>query len=121
MTALFTANFVTSLIFGLGFLLIPSTMLGSYQVSVSEELVFMTRMFGISLLSVAVIMWYVRRSDNQAFINAAARSSFLYWILSPIFFVFAQLAGMFNYMGWVTIGFHVFFALWYAYKLFIRP
>ena len=121
MTALFTANLIMNLFFGLGFTLIPATMLSVYEGNMSPEFVFMTRLFGAALLNTCIVLWYARRSENQDVINLAARSNLLYWILGSIALLSAQLAGLFNFMGWGTFGFHVFFVIWYVYKLFIRP
>jgi len=121
MTALFTANLVMNLFFGLGFTIAPALMLSVYEANMSPEFVFMTRMFGSTLLSTCVVLWYARRSENQDVIDMTARANFLYWVLGSIAILIAQLAGMFNFMGWGTFGFHVFFAIWYMYKLFIRP
>lgn len=120
MTALFTANLIMNLFFGLGFTLLPAQMLSVYQANMSAEFVFMTRMFGIALLSTCVILWYARRSDSQLIIDFTAKSNLLYWVLGSLALLFAQLAGLFNFMGWGTFGFHVFFALWYLYMMFIR-
>jgi hypothetical protein len=121
MKTLFTVNLVVSLIFGFGFVLVPEIMLNTYEANISAELVFMARMFGSALLTLCVILFYVRRTENQEFINTAARALCLYWILGAIWLTVAQLAGLFNFMAWLTVGLHVFFAVWYAYKIFIRP
>jgi len=120
MNALFNINMVFNLVFGLGFSFLPTMMIDTYGVELSDGGYVMTRMFGAALLSTVVLLWYVRRSENQDFINSSARSMFLYWILGSIFILIAQLAGLFNWVAWGTFGFHTVFALWYAYMIFVR-
>lgn len=121
MTALFTANLVMNLFFGLGFSFLPALMLSVYGANMSSEFIFVTRMFGSALLSICVVLWYARRSENQTIIDLTVRSNLLYWLLGSIMLLFAQLNGLFNFMGWGTFGFHLFFTIWYVYKIFIRP
>jgi hypothetical protein len=121
MTALFTANLVMNLFFGLGFSFVPSFMLSLYGADLSPGFIFVTRMFGSTLLSTCIVLWYARRSENQTIIELTVRSNLLYWLLGSIMLLLAQLDGLFNFMGWGTFGFHVFFMLWYVYKMFIRP
>ena len=121
MTALFTGNLFMNFVFGLGFTVVPSFMLGLYEADLSPEFIFVTRMFGSTLLSTCVVLWYVRQSEDQTIIDMTARANILYWFLGSIMLLFAQLDGLFNWVGWGTFGFHVFFTLWYVYKMFIRP
>ena len=120
MTAIFTANLVINAIFGIGFTLVPAFMLSVYDANMSDEFVFMARMFGAALVNTCVVLWYARKSENQKIIDLASYSNLAYWVLGSIAFVIVQLAGLFNFMGWGTLGFHLIFAIWYIYLLFIR-
>ncbi len=120
MTAIFTANLVMNAFFGIGFTLVPAFMLSVYGANMSAEFVFMARLFGAALLNTCVVLWYARKSEHQDIIDLAAYSNLVYWVLGSIAFVIVQLAGMFNFMGWGTLGFHAVFVLWYVYVLFIR-
>jgi hypothetical protein len=121
MTVLFTANLVTNFVFGLGFTIFPDFMLSLFEPNMSAEFTFVTRMFGSALLGTCIVLWYARRSEDKTILDLAARSNLLYWLLGSIILLFANLDGLFNFMGWVTFGEHAFFTLWYVYKMFIRP
>jgi hypothetical protein len=96
-------------------------MLSLYEANLSPEFIMMTRMFGLTLLSTCVVLWYARRSENQLVIELTSRANILYWLLGSIVILIAQINGLYNWVAWGTFGFHAFFFLWYVYKMFIRP
>ncbi len=121
MSTLFNANLIVNLFFGLGFSILPRLMMSLYGVEFADGAYAMVQLFGAALLSTVVLLWYVRRSENQEFIAGSARSMLTYWILGSIVILLAQLAGVFNWLAWGTLGFHLIFVVWYVYKLFVRP
>ena len=118
MKTLFAVNLVVSLLFGIGFTLVPETMVDIYGASLSEMGITMARLFGSEILAFAVLLWYVRRSGNRDFTQGTVRAMFTYWVAGTIFLVIAQLGGLMNAMGWGTIGLHAVFIVWYGYYIF---
>lgn len=114
MGTLFTVTFVVELIFGIGFIAVPGFLLGNFGVASTPELIFMARLFGSALLAFSTLLWYARGSKSTDLRKAAVRSFFLYFLVSTIFIVLAQLAGLFNIMGWSMAVMHGGFLIWYA-------
>jgi len=114
MQTLFTSTFVVELIFALGFIVAPGTLFGTFGVEPSPFATALARMFGSALLAICTLLWYARKSKSTDLQTAALRSMFLYWLASSVFLVMAQLAGIFNAMGWATIVMHVGFMIWYG-------
>jgi hypothetical protein len=114
MGTMFTVTFVVELIFALGFIIAPGTLFGTFGVEPSPFGISLARMFGSALLAFCTLLWYARGSKSTDLRKATIRSLFIYWLVSSVFLVIAQLAGIFNVMGWSTVVLHVGFLIWYA-------
>ena len=114
MGTLFTVTFVVELIFALGFIIAPGTLFSTFGVEPSPFGISLARMFGSALLAFCTLLWYTRGSKSTDLRKATIRSLFIYWLVSSVFLVIAQLTGIFNAMGWSTVVLHVGFLIWYA-------
>jgi hypothetical protein len=112
MKTLFTVTMIVELIFALGFLAVPDTLLGTFGVSLDPAGIALARLFGSALLAFVTLVYYARSSESPDLQKAAARSLFVYWLFSTVFMLIAQLAGLFNTMGWSTIVMHLGFLIW---------
>ena len=120
MTVLFTVTFIVELLFAVGFIAAPGFLLGNFGVASTPELVFMARLFGSALLAFCTFLWYARSSESVELQVTVVRGMFVYWLLSTIFALMGQLAGLFNVMGWSTIVLHTGFLIWYGTFVFKR-
>ena len=121
MKTLFNVNIVAALHFGLGFVLIPSTLLDLYDVSLSDQGITVARLLGSAILAYPVLLWYAGRSGDPEYMKGASRALFTYWLLGTIFLIIAQLDGQLSAVfGWVTIGLHVIMLVWYASYIFLK-
>ncbi len=114
MTTLFTVTFIVELIFGIGFIAVPDFLLGNFGVASTPDLILMARLFGSALLAFSTLLWYARSSKSTDLQKATIRSFFLYYLISTVFIVLGQLAGVFNIMGWSMVVMHGGFLIWYA-------
>jgi hypothetical protein len=88
--------------------------MGTFGVALDPVGTTLARMFGAALLAFVTLLYYVRRSDNPDFQKGTIRSLFVYWLVSTVFMIIAQLGGLFNPMGWSTIVMHLGFLIWYG-------
>jgi hypothetical protein len=114
MGTMFTVTFVVELIFALGFLFIPGTLFGTFGVDPSPFGIALSRLFGSALLAFCTLLWYARGSKSTDLRKATIRSLFLYWLVSTILMLMAQLAGIFNALGWGTVALHAGALIWYG-------
>jgi hypothetical protein len=56
---------VLSLLFGIGFVLAPGQVLSNYGIENSPTVALMSRLFGGTLLAIAVILWSARDFTNR--------------------------------------------------------
>src|SRR3979409_1986946 len=61
---------VLSVLFGLGFVLAPAQVLANYGVESSPAVALMSRLFGGTLLAMAVILWSARDFHDAAALRA---------------------------------------------------
>jgi hypothetical protein len=121
MKTLLVINIVVALLFGLGFVLVPVTLLDFYEVSLSDQGITVARLFGSAILAYPVLLWYAGRSGDPEYIKGASRTLFTYWLLGTIFLLIAQLNGQLNALfGWLTIGLHGVMLLWYGIYIFLK-
>jgi hypothetical protein len=118
MKTLFTVTLIVELIFAVGFMAVPGPLFSAFGVTPDEFGISLSRMFGSALLAFATLLWYARSSDSPDLHKATVRGMFLYWLLSSVFLILAQLGGLFNSMGWSPILINVGFLIWYGTFVF---
>jgi hypothetical protein len=112
MKTLFTVTLIVELIFALGFIGAPAMLFSTFGVTPGAISISLARMFGSALLAFVTLLWYTRSSVSPDLHKATTRSLFLYWLVSLVILVMAQLAGLFNAMGWSTVILHLVFLVW---------
>jgi hypothetical protein len=114
MKTLFTVTLIVELIFALGFIAVPEALFGTFGVTPDAFGVSLARLFGSALLAFVTLLYYARSSESPDLQKTTIRSLFIYWLVSSVFLIMAQLGGLFNSMGWSTILLHVGFLIWYG-------
>ena len=118
MTTLFTVTLIVELLFAIGFIVAPGPLFSTFGVTTDAFSSALIRMFGSALLGFVVLLWHGRSSTSAEVHRTVLWSMFTYWLISSILMVVAQLGGVFNSMGWATVGLHVGFLVAYALFLF---
>ncbi len=117
MNALFLVYLIVEAIFGIGFLFVPDLMMGPFGVTLDETSTTFARLFGTLLISIPVLLFFVRRSASTEFRRGVVYCVFTYLLLSTILLLITQLRGMMNPMGWGIVSLHFVFMLWFGYYL----
>ena len=120
MRTLFTVTLIVELIFALGFIAAPGTLLGTFDVTPDPFAIALSRIFGSALLAFCTLLWYARSSRSADLHKSTIRTMFTYWLVSTIFLALAQIGGIFNTMGWGNVVLHLGFLIWYAVYAFRR-
>ncbi len=101
--AYFAVFAVLALLFGIAFVLAPGPVLANYGItSTNPPLALMSRLFGATLLALAVIQWMARDFD------AAPRRAVLIGVgvadaVAFLIAIAAVIAGTINALGWSTV------------------
>jgi hypothetical protein len=117
MNALFLVYLIVEVIFGIGFLFVPGLMMGPMGVTLDETSTTFARLFGSLIISIPVLLFFVRKSGSTEFRRGVVYCIFTYLLLSTILLLITQLKGLMNPMGWGIVILHFVFMLWFGYYL----
>jgi hypothetical protein len=111
---LFLVAMIVEGLFAVGFIAVPRQMLGPYGVTLDRTATNFVRLFGSALLAFPVLLWYARASTAIDVKRAAARALFTYFLVSTVLILAIQLGGQMNALGWIIVGLHVAFTVWFG-------
>ncbi|MCU0377371.1 MAG: hypothetical protein MUC78_03845 [Bacteroidales bacterium] len=117
MNTLFLVYLIVEVIFGIGFLFVPDLMMSPMGVTLDEQSMTFARLLGTLIISIPVLMFFVRKSASTEFRRGVVSSVFTYLLLSTILLLITQLKGLMNSMGWGIVFLHMAFMLWFGYFL----
>lgn len=117
MHAVFTTAMIVEVVFGLAFLLFPAALLGRMGMALSPAAEALARLFGSAILSLAVLLWLVRRSRSAPFQRGVGISLLVYYLLSGGVFALALRGGLVNTTAWGALILHSFLAGWLGLAL----
>ena len=107
----FIAHAVTEVIFGLGFLIAPGTLLGFLGTTTDATGLVLSRIAGAVILSVAIISWLARDVPTGILRDAMVWSFTLAHTGAGIVVALAVWAGTFNWLGWPAAALDALFVL----------
>lgn len=107
----FIAHAVTEVIFGLGFLIAPGTLLGFLGTTTDATGLVLSRIAGAVILSLAIISWLARDVPTGILRDAMVWSFTLAHTGAGIVVALAVWAGTFNWLGWPAAALDALFVL----------
>ena len=113
---------VIVVVFGIGFVLIPTTIMSFYGVTLNPGGAVMTQLFGASFILLGILLWFARNAPSsdvalRAIVLAVTVGDAIGFIVALL----AQLSGMMNSLGWVTVALYLLLALGFGYFQFVKP
>jgi hypothetical protein len=108
---------ILSVLFGIGFVSAPDQVLINYGVESSPAIALMSRLFGGTLLAMAVILWSARDFHDQAAVRAVLIGSGISDVVNLVVALLAVTSGTVNALGWSTVLIYLCGALGAAYFL----
>ena len=116
-----TLNSIVAMPFGLLFTLFPGFILsGVYGAELNGTGAILARMLGGEFLCFGVITWLARDRGLETQLLLAL-GCLIGFSVGAVALVWAQLAGIFNALGWMMVLTYVFFALAYGVIYLKRP
>jgi hypothetical protein len=115
MKTLFLVYLIVETIFGIGFLFFPSFLMNPMGVVLDESSTAFARMFGSLILSIPVLIFFVRKSSDAGFRRAVIYSVCVYLFISTILMIINLLKGLMNTLGWSMVALHLAFLIWFGY------
>lgn len=107
----FILNTIAAGFFALVCLFIPATMLSWYGVEFNDVTLLMTSFFGVGLLAVALVTFYLRNSEFNSDIKSVVLALLLSDIVGVIVAIWGQVSNIVNILGWLTVIIYGFFTI----------
>ena len=118
---LLLVNAVVALVYGVGLVLLPSTLLSMYGVTPGPAVNLASQLFGVELLHVGLICWFARNVSDGPAQRALIVASLIGQVIGVIVALMGTLSGVFNVVGWSAVAIYVLLGLGYAYLQFMKP
>ena len=116
------AKAVVEVIFGIGFVLMPKFMGGTFGMNFDASAALMAQLFGAAFIFGSIVLWLARNVDRD---DVACRAILIAVVVSNaigfIVTLMASLSGVWNAMGWLPVLLYLVFGLAFAYFLFMKP
>jgi len=112
----FIFNFITGIIFGLGFMFIPDMIMTMLGFSGEADGPTAFRFFGITVFGVSILCFLIRNEESSNTRQAIIKTQIINLTLINIFLlIFGDLT---NLMLWSTVFLHILMIIAYGYILF---
>jgi len=119
---LMTIKAAIVVVFGIGFVLIPETIMSYYDVRLNPGGAVMTQYFGAAFILLGIILWFARNaSRSDVALKAIILAVVVGDVIGFIVALMAQLDGVMNGLGWTSVALYLIFALGFGYFQFIKP
>ena len=118
---LFLIHSLIALLYSLGLLLIPQTMLFLYGITTTAGDRLLAQFFGVQLLTSGLVTLLARDESASSARNAITLSILISSAVGLIVSIGGTLAGTMNVLGWSAVVIYGFFAIAFAFFQFIGP
>jgi hypothetical protein len=108
---------VLSALFGIGFVLAPSQVLANYGIESTPAVAVMSRLFGGTLLAMAVVLWSARDFQHAAATRAVLIGLCFSDAVNFVVATAATTTGTINALGWSTVVIYLAGAVGAGYYL----
>jgi hypothetical protein len=112
---------VIAIVFGLGFVLVPSTLWALYGVKLDTAGMYLAQLFGTANIGIGLVVFFARGASAPDIGRRLAMGILGWSIIEGIVLLLGQLAGVTNMLGWMFVGFDAVLAVVYAYLLLAGP
>jgi uncharacterized membrane protein YfcA len=112
---------IITIVFGIGFVVKPATVLSLYGVTLDPVGAYMTRLFGAAFIVVGALLWYARKDPGSPALRAIVLGVFIGDVIGFIIALLGQLSGILNALGWLTVALYFLLALGFGYFQYKKP
>jgi hypothetical protein len=112
-STVFLIGAVIALLFGIGFIAMPATVLSVYGVSPDVPTVLMARFFGTALLQIALTLWALKDTRDVATQRGLALGGAIAGVVGFVVSLMGTMAGTLNTMGWSAVAIYAILLLLY--------
>lgn len=107
---------VIAFIFGLGFILVPVSVVGLYGNTLEGVGVFIARYLGAALLGLSFLAWSTRKETDRE----VQVGFFFAMVLGLIVSLYDAIAGTHNILVWLNVLIYLLLGLGFGYYAFVK-
>lgn len=110
---------IVVVIFGIGFVVVPVWLGSIYGMTLDKQGALMAQLFGTAFIFEAIVLWLGKNfpwPEAQKIVIGVTLSNAIGFVVSLI----ATLNGVWNALGWLSVGLFLVFGLVFAYFWFIK-
>jgi hypothetical protein len=109
---------VTCVVYGIGLIFIPSTMLSWFDLTLTQELTLLAQIFGAALLGYAVIFWMTRGDTPSEARRIIILGEVVHSLIATILWIIAIVGGIGNALMFLPLFSHVSLVIWFGLLYF---
>ena len=118
---LLTINAIVALVYGISFVLVPTTVLSLYGMTQGTSEALAGQFFGVALISIGLLTWFARNVADSEAQRAIILALLISDVIGVIVAVLGTVNGVMSAVGWSAVGIYLLLALGYAYFQFMKP
>ena len=113
---------VIVVIFGIGFVLIPTTLMSCYGMTLSQGGAVMAQLLGASFILLGIVLWSAKKAPrSDVALRAIVLAVLVGDLIGFIIALLAQLNGAWNALGWCNVVLYLLLAIGFGYFHFVKP
>jgi uncharacterized membrane protein YfcA len=109
---------VITIVFGIGFVVVPVRVMSYYGVTLDPAGAYMTKLFGAAFIVIGLLLWYARKDAGSPALKAIVLGVFIGDLIGFVIALQAQLLGIVKALGWLTVVLYFLLALGFGYFQF---
>jgi len=114
-STLMSIKAVICLFFGVGEVLLPTTLMSYYGATLDPGGAFMAQLFGSAFILLGLLLWLMRNTTEVSTVKAFSMSLFIGDAVGFVVSLIAVLNGVVNALGWTTVALYLLIGLGFGY------
>jgi DMSO reductase anchor subunit len=113
-------NAIVAIVFGVIFVIFPAQVYSLYDITANEQLIYMGRLFGGTLIGFALLTWMARNATDSDARRAIVLALFISECIGFIVTLIGQINNVVNVLGWSSVAIYLLLALGFGYFQFFK-
>lgn len=118
---MFIINALVALVFGVGFLFVPSLALAQFDVDEYASTKLVSEFFGTAMLAIGLLLWFAKDVTDEGALRGMGIALLVGAVSGLIVAVLGTVSGTMRSNGWLAMVLYAVFGLGYAYLVFLKP
>lgn len=121
LSTLLVITAVVTLVYGICFVLVPTTVLSIYGMTQGPGEALMSQFFGTSLILAGLVAWFMRKVTDASAQRAVVLAFLITDVVGLIISLMGTLSGVMSSVGWTAVAIYFLLAVGYATFQFKKP